>query len=83
MFHMMRDTSKGYPKFYEHKLLESCKKGCGLESENAWISEMTNGTWLQLVRSCALPTVQLVPDFKLWSSQESSRYPRVAHRGRV
>ena len=64
-------------------LLESCKKGCGLELENVWVSKMTNGTWLQLVRSCALSTVQLVPDFKLRSLQESSRYPWVAHRGRV
>ena len=38
-------------------LLESCKQGCGLESENAQVSEKTNGTWLQLVRSCALSTV--------------------------
>ena len=42
---------------------------------------MTNGTWLQLVRSCALLTVQLVPDFKLWSLWEHSRYLRVAHGG--
>ena len=64
-------------------LLESCKQGCGLESENAQVSKKTNGTWLQLVRSCALSTVRLVPDFKLWSLWESSRYPRVARRGRV
>ena len=64
-------------------LLESCKKGCRLELENVWVSEMTNGTWLQLVRSCTLLTVQLVPDFKLWGSWESSRYPRVVRRGRV
>ena len=38
-------------------LLESCKQGCRLESENAQVSEKTNGTWLQLVRSCALSTV--------------------------
>ena len=49
------------------------QKGAGrLESENAWVSEVTNGTWLQLVRSCALSTVRLVPDFKLRISQESS-----------
>ena len=64
-------------------LLESCKKGCGLESENVWVSEMTNGTWLQLVRSCALSTVWLVPEFKLQSSQESSRSLWVMRRGRV
>ena len=64
-------------------LLELCKKGCGLESENVWVSEKTNGTWLQLVRSCALLTVRLVPDFKLQSLRESSGYPWVAHRGRV
>ena len=39
------------------QVLESCKQGCGLESENARVSEKTNGTWLQLVRSCALLTV--------------------------
>ena len=49
--------------------------------ENAQVSEMTNGTQLQLVRSCALSTVWLVPDFKLRGSRESSRYPQVAHRG--
>ena len=38
-------------------LLESCKKGYGLESENARVPEKTNGTWLQLVRSCTLSTV--------------------------
>ena len=65
------------------QVLESCKKGCRLELENAQVCEMTNGTWLQLVRSCALSTVQLVPDFKLRSLQESSRYPQVVHRGRV
>ena len=64
-------------------LLESCKKGCRLELENAWVSKMTNGTWLQLVRSCALSTVWLVPDFKLQSLRESSGYPWVACRGRV
>ena len=64
-------------------LLEPCKKGCGLELENAQVSEMTNRTWPQLVRSCALLTVQLVPDFKLRSLQESSGYPWVACRGRV
>ena len=38
------------------------QKGAGrLESENAWVSKVTNGTWLQLVRSCTLSTVQLVP----------------------
>ena len=46
----------------------------GLELENVWVSKMTNGTWLQLVRSCTLLTVWLVPDFKLQSLQESSRY---------
>ena len=64
-------------------LLESCKQGCGLESENARVSKKTNGTWLQLVRSCTLLTVQLVPDFKLQSSQESNGYLQVACRGRV
>ena len=42
--------------------------GCGLESEKAWemrgVSEGgTNGTWLQLVRSCAIPIDCGVPDF--------------------
>ena len=53
----------------------------GLELVNVWVSEVTNGTWLQLVRSCALSTVQLVPDFKLRSLWESSGYLQVAHRG--
>ena len=58
------------------------QKGAGgLESENVQVSEVTNGTWLQLVRSCTLSTVQLVPDFRLQSSQESSGYPQVVHRG--
>ena len=58
------------------------QKGAGrLESENVQVSEVTNGTWLQLVRSCALLTIWLVPDFKLRSSQESSGYLQVARRG--
>ena len=58
------------------------QKGAGgLESENVQVSEVTNRTWLQLVRSCALSTVRLVPDFKLQSSRESSGYPWVVHRG--
>ena len=58
------------------------QKGAGgLELENVQVSKVTNGTWLQLVRSCTLSTVRLVPDFKLQSSWESSRYLRVAHRG--
>ena len=61
-------------------LLELCKRGCRLEPENVWVSKMTNVTWLQLVRSCTLSTVQLVPDFKLQSSQKSSGYLRVARR---
>ena len=43
----------------EHRqvMLESCKWGCRLELENMRVSEKTNGTWLQLVRSCTLSTV--------------------------
>ena len=64
----------------EHRVLELCKQGCGLELENAWVSEKTNGTWLQLVRSCALSTVLWVPDFRSRSMQESSGFPRVVRR---
>ena len=47
------------------------------------VSEKTNGTWLQLVRSCALSTVLWVPDFRSRSMRESSGFPRVARRGWV
>ena len=54
------------------------QKGAGgLELENTQVSEVTNGTWLQLVRSCTLSTVRLVPDFKLWSLWESSGCPQL------
>ena len=63
-----------------HVVLELCKQGCRLESENARVSEKTNGTWLQLVRSCPLSTVLRVPDFRLQSMQESSGFLWVACR---
>ena len=50
-------------------VLRSCRNGCGLESEK--VQEMhgvsegrTNGTWLQLVRSCAVPIDCGVPDLR-------------------
>ena len=49
------------------------ENGCGLESEK--VQEMrgvseggTNGTWLQLVRSCAVPIDCGVPD--LWGGSD-------------
>ena len=49
------------------------QNGCGLELENTWVSKKTNGTWLQLVRSCTLSTVLWVPDFKVWKGMDIHR----------